>query len=762
MKQKNNIFPLGKDKSPAVPKGTDWRVFKGDVNTDLIGVPIPRGAIVFDLDTYKGVTCEDVERLFNCAFDWEDAELQTTLKGGKHYAFSVPSGEFKNGTNVLDLEGFDTRSAGKGYIATGKGYEDLTMFGVVETLNDVENLPALPLQAVELLRDGVVTTFDDDDLLSLISSQPLDIEESEVALYMSKLDASQAGDSDTWLKVMFALWHQTQGSDAGWKLFDAFSILCPEKYDENKNRARWESCARSKKANPITFASVIDMVGGREVVESDKFEMLKNRVFDCENKEQLRDVIKEGAKLNLDTLNTTIFVKCLMKQFRGVLGEALTESQVRKVLKAATGKKGSDYFEDYIFVTATGEYMNRVSKIKMGPRSFDVQHNRFTPSDSDGNPQTATCFVNNKIECVHDGMYAPSFDDMFEYDGVDYFNTYRPSTLKRVKNGKTDIVDRIIGHISHLLPKLEERELVIDYLAHNVQYPGKKLHWGMILQGVQGDGKSFLAEMMKHILGHSNCRTVTVESLDEKYTPWAEGNCMVFIEELKLDNYRKYETLNKLKPYIANPTVSVRRMQKDVYECINTTNYFALTNYKDALPLDDNDRRYCVLFSQWQSKEKLTEWMKLNPDYYQNLYDDMRENAGEILDWLLSHKITKSFFSLSRAPDTDAKRQMVDMAKSDDYLIVEDALNEFKCWDINENVINVTKLHLLINNNFDSNYSNFPKTSRLKNILLDMGYHNIGRYKTKGDVRKNQLIYCKNDQKKAVDFAEEDLDFTPF
>lgn len=759
MKQKNNIFPLSKDKSPAVPKGTDWRTFKGDVNTSMVGVPIPRGSIVFDLDTYKGVTCEDVERLFNCAFNWDAAELQTTLKGGKHYAFSVPDGDYKNGTDVLDLKGFDTRSAGKGYIATGEGYEDLTLFGVVETLCDVDNLPSLPLQTVELLRDGVV---DDDDLLSLISSQPLDIDESEVELYMSKLDISHAENSDTWLRVMFALYHQTGGSDKGWELFDKFSALCPEKYDEKKNKARWESCARSKKQNPVTFASVINLVGGREVVESDKFELLKAKVLECETKAQIRDVIKEGVKLKLDTLNTTIFVKSLMKQFKEVLGESLSESQVRKILKAATGKKGSDYYEDYIFVTATGEYMNRASKIKMGPRSFDVKYNRFTPSDGDGNPQTATAFVNNKIECVHDGMYAPGFEDLFEYDGVDYFNTYRPTMLKRITAGKTDIVDRIKGHISHLLPNEYERDLVINYLAHNVQFAGKKLHWAMILQGVQGDGKSFLAEMMKHVLGHSNCRMVTVESLDEKFTPWAEGNCMVFIEELKLDNYKKYETLNKLKPYITNPTVSVRRMQKDVYECVNTTNYFALTNFKDALPIDDNDRRYCVLFSQWQSKEKLTAWMNANPDYYSNLYDDMRENAGEILDWLLDHKIDKEFLSMSRAPDTDAKRQMVDMAKSEEHLLVDDAISEFKCWDINEHVLNVTKLQALITNSFDSDYSNFPKTARLKNILLSMGYHNIGRYKTKGEVRKNQLIYCKDDQQKASDYSEEDFDFTPF
>jgi len=43
-----------------------------------------------------------------------------------------------------------------------------------------------------------------------------------------------------------------------------------------------------------------------------------------------------------------------------------------------------------------------------------------------------------------------------------------------------------------------------------------------------------------------------------------------------------------------------------------------------------------------------------------------------------------------------------------------------------------------------------------------MGYHNIGRYKTRGEIKKNRSIYCKDDTKKASDFAEEDFDFTPF
>jgi hypothetical protein len=62
----------------------------------------------------------------------------------------------------------------------------------------------------------------------------------------------------------------------------------------------------------------------------------------------------------------------------------------------------------------------------------------------------------------------------------------------------------------------------------------------------------------------------------------------------------------------------------------------------------------------------------------------------------------------------------------------------------------MTKLYRLATDRFNDGYELFPKDARLRNILLDMGYHNIGRYKDK--IRKNYTIYCKNDKEKAVNF----------
>lgn len=751
--QNKVIFPLTDKKAPAVPENTDWREYRGDVKTKLVGVMIPKGVIVFDLDTYKGVTTEQVDAAFGVQLDWQCAELQKTRSGGTHYVFRVPAElDLTNGTNVCGVKHFDTRASFKGYIATGEGYENLTFAeSVADALHDIEMWPVLPEQAVAMLNSTVVET-ESFDLLDAIAAQPLDIGFDEVVSFVRRLTAEQAESSDTWLKVMMGIYHQTQGSEEGWQLFDEFSQLSPSNYDKAKNRKRWESLARSKKSNPVTFASVIDMVGGYAVVEVERVSGVMANIKNAETKERLELSIAELASCKLTEIDLTLAVKMIIKQFNVVLGEKLSESQVKRMIRMSKPKKIAEFYDDYVFLTQVAEYMDKSTKITMGPRAFDVKHNRDTPTDSEGNPQNATNYVNNKIECVHSGMYAPMFDEFFTYEGVKYFNTYKPNTLRRKHWEGSKTVEMVKGHIAHLLPDESEQQLVINYLAHNVQYPGKKLQWAIILQGVQGDGKSFFAEMMGKLLGQSNCRTISVESLDEKFTAWAEGNCMVFIEELKLDNYRKYETLNKLKPYITNTTVSVRKMRTDAYEAVNTTNYFALTNFKDALPIDDNDRRYCVLFSQWQSKDALNAWKAKNPNYYPKLYDAMRSGAGELLDWLSSHIIPTEFLEMTVAPETRAKATMVDMAKSSDYLLVEDALAEFECDDINSEVVNVTKLNHKVSESltFGSEYKDFPKTGRLSNILLQMGYHNIGRYKN--DERKNQQIYCKDDKRKALEF----------
>lgn len=143
------------DKGPAVPKGVSWQTVAQwpfnapelDWSSGVIGVPIPAGVLVLDLDTYKGATREAVEALLGCRLPWDAALIQRTIGGGEHYAFAC-NWHARQGDS-MGVVGFDTRVAGKGFICSGNGYQPVG-FGLF-ALSFPASLPQLPAQARAVL-----------------------------------------------------------------------------------------------------------------------------------------------------------------------------------------------------------------------------------------------------------------------------------------------------------------------------------------------------------------------------------------------------------------------------------------------------------------------------------------------------------------------------------------------------------------------------------------------------------------------------------
>lgn len=119
------VFPCNAKKQPAIAKDTSWKtealrpVSEHRWPSSLVGLPIPPGVMIIDLDTYKGATREAVENAIGCPLPWDAALIQTTMHGGEHYAFAV-DWQPVNSSNVGGITGLDVRAAGAGYIATGQ------------------------------------------------------------------------------------------------------------------------------------------------------------------------------------------------------------------------------------------------------------------------------------------------------------------------------------------------------------------------------------------------------------------------------------------------------------------------------------------------------------------------------------------------------------------------------------------------------------------------------------------------------------------
>lgn len=148
-------------------------------------------------------------------------------------------------------------------------------------------------------------------------------------------------------------------------------------------------------------------------------------------------------------------------------------------------------------------------------------------------------------------------------------------------------------------------QTLVDWMAHNVQHPGVKVRWAPLIKGVEGDGKTVLGSIMAAVMGRSNVRNVSPKVLGTDFTGWAEGSCVAVLEEIKLTGHNRYDILNALKPFVTNDSIEVHRKGKDTYDAVNTTNYIAFTNYPDALPLTDTDRRWWIVFSPFTHKDEM-------------------------------------------------------------------------------------------------------------------------------------------------------------
>lgn len=779
-----HVFPLNQKKAPAVPQGTDWRDYAGITSSPIYGIAVPDGVIVLDLDTYKvrkdgsTITTDEVDEALGCALDWAGAELQATLNGGKHYAFSVPPGSpMKNAQDALGIVGLDTRSTGKGYIATGKGYTALTFVELEDALSEPGFFPELPFDALTKLRDDYQAENNADpgvfDLDIAYAAQPLNISRSEMQTYLDMLTEDHA--SENWLTVIQAVHHQSEGAEWGWEMADAFSRKCPEKYNEKNNRKRWASFGKSPRANPVTFASIKKLVG--RIDDKTKVESLVEKagaVSSLDEYDQFKKEMRGIPDAALPSDLRSMVVGALASNDY-VKGKGVGKIDVRKALaykkEAAPGEgQRPSWSKDWVYVENICEFANVINpEISIRREAFNAKYDRLCQGLE---PSTAAAFLiqNGHIETVYDAMWMPGMDRFFEYNGKEMLNSYSPTgyfaeTGYKVDAKGREAIERFKTHISHLTDCDRQQDILLSFLAFPMQNIGQRINWLLLLQGGQGIGKSYISNFLQAAFNNSAVGIVDVNSIEGRFTSWAAGNIFNVIEEMRINGINKMEVSDKMKQYITNDVVSVERKGVDAQKVPNTTSYLAFTNHKNALFLDKGDRRYCVIYSDLQSEADLRGRVGDSDAYFTALFDDLEAGrAYDIAHWLThEYQIPVWFKPKGSAPVTVGKENMISLSQSEDSMRLEDQIEKHECPIINDTIFCVTHYNHLL----DATDLEIPART-MSAILPDMGYSPIkGRRMRAGKGRDLYYVWIRNvDEATARDTvkaylgdAYEDADF---
>ena len=379
--------------------------------------------------------------------------------------------------------------------------------------------------------------------------------------------------------------------------------------------------------------------------------------------------------------------------------------------------------------------------------AFNAKFNR--EQECEAADTSATNLIRNQMDTVADTIYWPCDERILTYRGLSYVNTYRKHDLV-AKKPTTDVeelaVEVVLKHARHLISENLEAELLLDFLAYVIQNPGKKVRWAIVLVGIQGNGKSFWVELMKRLLG-SNASEVGGTTVSQRFTGWAMEKTFIAIEEIRVPSESKYAVLDKLKPFISNTEVNVEQKGKDDHVVPNFASYLLLTNHDDALPIDDGDRRYCVIETSPRTKAEIP-----GQDYFDELFGVLERHPEALLHYFNERKIGDDFNPNGRAPETQGKYRMMQESKTRHRLAVEEAIEELRSEVINEKVVFVGALR--DQEPFLSDIS-LPDARTIGRELKAMGYikYTVGKRHQGPKVEgKERTIYYRPDRILPPDF----------
>ena len=166
--------------------------------------------------------------------------------------------------------------------------------------------------------------------------------------------------------------------------------------------------------------------------------------------------------------------------------------------------------------------------------------------------------------------------------------------------------------------------------------------------------KNLLFETFLAIIGQHHSILIGQSELARDFNGWVKNKIFVIGDEVSGDDKRQHA--DKIKGLVTSNSIQINEKHQPAYEANNLLSFVFLSNHPTAIFLNDADRRYFVVEIEADPL----------PASEADAYVNWRDNGGlaALLDKMLEIDL-KAFNPKARAPDTDAKRQMIDDNRSE-------------------------------------------------------------------------------------------------
>jgi hypothetical protein len=389
----------------------------------------------------------------------------------------------------------------------------------------------------------------------------------------------------------------------------------------------------------------------------------------------------------------------------------------------------AEYFKGCIKVTRSGEifsprgrYMNSTQfNMMYGGKHFIITQAGKTTDEPWKAATRSTVLSLPEVDHVRFLPQEPPMAIIYDKMKRPGLNTYIPVQV----DAKPGDVTPWLKHIEKILPLESDRNILFSYMAHCVKYPGHKIMWAILLQSAEGVGKGLFHEIMKHCLGSMyiySPKAPELVSSGSKFNAWMRGKLCIIVDEIKIDERR--ELIEILKPMITDKQIEVQAKGVDQEMEDNPSNWIFFSNYKDAIPINKNGRRYAVFFSVLQTAYDI-ERAGMDDAYFNTLFRWLEKEGGlqAINHWLLNYPIERGALPV-RAPRTSSHDEALRISRSPMQIIVEEALQDNLQGFRGGYVSNLAVMKRVAAAGVKT-----PAAHSVRTLLESMGYSELGRAK---------------------------------
>ena len=297
-------------------------------------------------------------------------------------------------------------------------------------------------------------------------------------------------------------------------------------------------------------------------------------------------------------------------------------------------------------------------------------------------------------------------------------NTYKPALIK----SRAGDVTPFLNHLALILPNEGDRKILLDFFAHNAKYPGFKIPWAPLIQSAEGVGKGVFKAVMKHSMGSPYVYYPKAKEMAEsgsKFNKWMRSKLFILVDEVRTDERR--DMIEILKDFITEKEIEIQAKGDDQDKEDNYSNWLFFSNWKDAIPISKNGRRFSINYSVLQTAEQILD-AGMDDAYFNRLFAWLEGGGLEIVaHYLLTYPIERGAIPM-RAPNTSSTVEALRQSRGPlEQLVINAVADEmpgFKGGYVSS---------LAVVNRIKSSGARAVSPKTVSSVLEQLGYFYIGR-----------------------------------